>query len=168
MGAKEGDTGMIRFSLACLVALGAAAASAQDQKRDKDIQPPPPRAPAANFTGTYSGMLSCQEIRGVTRVGSSFPLTVVVTGTEARYEREFMSDDGRRRLGVFERGTGTVAGNGDIVMRGTFNSTQAKRSMTVEYRGKIEGGRAKLSGTQRWTTEAGQSDRTCSMDASKS
>ena len=159
---------MKRIAAVVLGLLSASAAPAQDQKRDKEIVPPAPKAPpAATFGGVYQGTLTCQEIRGVTRAGYNFPLKLVVTDTQASYEREFRSDDGKRPLGVFERGAGTVAANGDIVLRGSFTSVQTKRSMTVEYRGKIEAGRARLAGTQRWSTEAGPSDRNCQIDATK-
>ena len=92
---------MKRIAAVVLSLLSASAAPAQDQKRDKEIVPPAPKAPpAATFGGVYQGTLTCQEIRGVTRAGYNFPLKLVVTDTQASYEREFRSDDGKRPLGT--------------------------------------------------------------------
>ena len=71
----------------------------------------------------------------------------VVSG-QARYQREVLQPTGTGRLGVTERGTGTVSPTGEVSLTGSAGAQTW--SYEASYAGRFDGKVLRLSGTQLW------------------
>ncbi len=117
--------------------------------------------------GTYVGSISCARIPGQTRGPLQTAFSMTIAAGQARYERDVMRpEDGKAKLGVTERGTGTVSPGGEISLSGSAG--RADWSYEAKYRGRFEGNAVNLSGTQIWRLP-GRSDheRPCTITLSR-
>ena len=99
------------------------------------ISAAPVPARAQDFDGRYSGTISCAAIPGQTPGPLLTPFSMVVAAGHARYEREVMRpEDSKTRLGVTERGEGTVSPSGEVSLTGSAGRA------TGAFRQRIEAG----------------------------
>jgi hypothetical protein len=128
----------------------------------------PPPARAQSYDGKYTGSMSCATIPGQTRAPLQTSFTMVVAASRAQYEREVMRpEDTKTKLGVTERGTGTVSPSGDVSVTGSAG--RADWSYEATYQGRFESNSIRLSGAQLWRLP-GRSphERPCTITLSRS
>jgi hypothetical protein len=103
---------------------------------------------AAEHAGRYAGTISCEVLPGQTTQPLKTELSMTIAGGQASYEREVLRPTSTARLGVTERGTGTVTPSGDVTLTGAAAGQTWSDEAT--YRGRLEGRAVSLSGAQRW------------------
>lgn len=109
----------------------------------------PSPARAQDHDGKYVGSMSCAPIPGQTRGSLLTAFSMTVAAGQARYEREVMRpEDTKAKLGVTERGAGTVSADGEVALAGSAG--RAGWSYEASYRGRFEREALRLSGTQTW------------------
>ena len=83
-----------------------------------------------------------------------------VADGRAHYEREIQHPNGGPN-GIFERGAGPVATNGDVTLTTTVDTPDHRYE--AEYRGRAEKNVARLMGSLRWQlrTESGTIPHSC-------
>ncbi len=116
-------------------------------------------------TGTFVGTIECEALPRLRPLRTK--VTMAVADGRARYEREIQHPNGGPS-GMFERGEGPVAANGDVVLTTKVNTPNY--SYEAEYRGRIEESVARLTGSQRWKlrTESGSIPRSCTLQLMRS
>jgi hypothetical protein len=122
---------------------------------------------AADRDGRYGGSITCDVLPGQTveQLKTEFSMTVV--DGRAQYQREVLRPTGRARLGVTERGTGTVSRDGDVSLTGSAGGPTWSYEAT--YQGRFEGARLRLSGRQLWHLPGrGAHSRPCAIEVSRS
>jgi hypothetical protein len=108
------------------------------------------------------------SLSGQTRAPLQTSFTMVVAASRAQYEREVMRpEDTKTKLGVTERGTGTVSPSGDVSVTGSAG--RADWSYEATYQGRFESNSIRLSGAQLWRLP-GRSphERPCTITLSRS
>jgi hypothetical protein len=105
-------------------------------------------AGASDYDGRYSGMITCDALPGQTAQALKTEFYLTVANGQAEYQREVLKPTSPGRLGVTERGTGTVAPGGDVSLAGSAGGQTW--SYEASYRGKFDGKSLRLSGTQLW------------------
>lgn len=153
-------------SLACLLAVLLAVLLAMVLAVLVDSGPPPARA--QSYDGKYTGSISCAAIPGQTRAPLQTPFTMIIAAGRVQYEREVMRpEDTKTKLGVTERGTGTVSPSGDVSVTGSAG--RADWSYEATYQGRFESSSIRLSGAQLWRLP-GRSphERPCTITLSRS
>jgi len=128
----------------------------------------PGPARAEGHDGKYAGTISCAAIPGQTAGPLLTPFSMRVTEGRVEYEREVMRpEDSRTKLGVTERGAGTVSPAGEVSLSGAAG--RANWSYQAIYRGRIEGDAMRLSGTQIWHLPGrAEHERPCSITLTRS
>jgi hypothetical protein len=121
---------------------------------------------------TYTGTLDCSE-SAITKSTLHAPITVVVSGTQATYSRDVSSDTGRGVIGQ-ETGKGAVAGNGDVTLKGEWQSAGRSRvtgqpawDVQGTYSGNLGPNGGTLTGKQISTVNGQIYDRTCTITLAK-
>lgn len=111
-------------------------------------------------TGTFVGTIECEALPRLRPLRTK--VTMTVADGRARYEREIQHANGGPS-GIFERGEGPVAANGDVTLATKVDTPNY--SYQAEYRGRIEESVARLTGSQRWKlrTESGSIPRSCTL-----
>lgn len=132
------------------------------------ISAAPVPARAQDFDGRYSGTISCAAIPGQTPGPLLTPFSMVVAAGHARYEREVMRpEDSKTRLGVTERGEGTVSPSGEVSLTGSAG--RGNWSFQATYRGRVEGDAVRLSGTELFRLPGRpEHERPCTITLSRS
>jgi hypothetical protein len=97
---------------------------------------------------TWRGQIDCVSIPGLTTKPLAGEFEVSMNGSRLNYSRPVHKADSTSLSGAMETGTGILAGN-DISLQG--GATGKGYSYTATYRGRIEDGRALLTGEQVWT-----------------
>ena len=95
----------------------------------------------APYDGRYVGLITCDVLPGQTVGQLKTEFSMTVAEGEARYEREVLRPTGSGRLGVTERGGGSVASDGDITVTGSAAGQTWSYEATRNLR---------LSGSQLW------------------
>lgn len=109
---------------------------------------PPSGAGAAERDGRYAGLITCDVLPGQTTQPLRTEILVSIADGRAEYQREVLQPTGPGRLGVTERGTGTVSPSGDVSLTGGAGAQTW--SYTATYQGRLDGKALRLSGTQHW------------------
>jgi hypothetical protein len=121
---------------------------------DAAVRLPPRRGHAARADRRcfglrrYSGLITCEVIPGQTAQELKAAFSLRVANGRADYEREVLRPNGSGRLGVTERGTGTVSPGGEVSLAGSAGGQTG--SYEASYRGVFDGKSLRLSGTQLW------------------
>jgi hypothetical protein len=113
--------------------------------------------PAASLDGHYRGMLVCERLPrspGPLRA----PLDIIVSGTEARFARPMFTIDGSRVTGS-EMASGTIGADGKVQFASRGENINA--AYQGSYSGAISANGGTLSGTQTFSTPAGNRMRAC-------
>jgi hypothetical protein len=97
---------------------------------------------------TWHGQIQCVAIPGLTTKPLVGEFDVSINGSRLTYSRPVHKADLASVSGVMESGTGVAAGN-DIDLQG--GAAGKGYSYTAVYRGRMEDGRALLTGEQVWT-----------------
>ncbi len=128
----------------------------------------PTPARAQEHDGTYIGSISCAAIPGQTRGPLQTPFSMVLAAGHAQYEREVTRpEDNSAKLGVTERGTGTVSPSGEVSLTGSAGRTNWSYEAT--YRGRFDGNSIRLSGAQIWHLPGRSAhERPCTVTLSRS
>ena len=115
--------------------------------------------------GTFVGTIECEALPRLRPLRTK--ATMTVADGRARYEREIQHPNGGPS-GIFERGEGPVAANGDVAL--TSKVDTPNYSYEAEYKGRIEERVARLTGSQRWKlrTESGSIRRSCTLQFMRS
>jgi len=116
-------------------------------------------------TETFVGTIECEALPRLRPLRTK--VTMTVAEGRARYEREIQHSHGGPS-GIFERGEGPVAPNGDVTL--TTRVDTPNYSYEAEYKGRIEDSVARLTGSQRWRlrTESGSIPRSCTLQLRRS
>ena len=101
-----------------------------------------------SYDGRYVGVITCDVLPGQTAGALKTEFSMTVAEGQARYEREVLRASGNGRVGVTERGGGSVAADGDISVTGS--AAGQTWSYEATYRGRFEGRNLRLSGSQLW------------------
>lgn len=117
---------------------------------------------APSFDGTYTGTLTCPAFPGQEPVRA--PMSMTVAGRTATYEREIVPPAGPGGAGTYERGTGTVAPDGKLVLTG---GCEGGFSCATDYRGDLSAKPIRLKGTQRWWYRGGDRQRECEAELTR-
>jgi hypothetical protein len=119
------------------------------------------------YDGSYSGTMTCDLIPGQTSRPLVVEFSMTVADGRVTYEREVMRPDSRERLGVTERGGGTVSPTGEVSLTGYAEGRAW--SYAASYRGPFGANSLRLSGTQVWILGAKPAhNRSCAIDVSRS
>lgn len=105
-------------------------------------------AAAADYDGRYAGVITCDVLPGQTNQALKTAFSMTIANGQAAYEREVLRPNNTQRLGITERGTGTVSARGEVALTGSARG-QAW-SYEADYRGQFNGKGLHLSGTQQW------------------
>jgi hypothetical protein len=121
---------------------------------------------------TYTGMLVCTE-SDLTKTGVHAKMTVTVNGTQAQYSRDVYSDTGRGIVGQ-ETGVGAVAENGDVTLKGEWQSAGIRKStgqpvwdIQGTYTGNLGADGGSLAGESVSTVNGEVYTRKCSVTLAK-
>jgi hypothetical protein len=123
-------------------------------------------AHAQSHDGAYAGTLSCPALPGGQPLRTEF--SMMVTGNKATYERAIVrpGTSGANPTGSFERGLGTVAPSGEVVLTGKCGDPF---SCEAEYRGQLDQSPIRLTGPQRWRfRDRPPAERSCQVDLTPS
>ena len=74
---------------------------------------------APDYDGRYAGIIACDAIPGQTVQSLKTDFSMKVANGQAEYEREVLRPSGGSRLGVTERGSGTVSASGEVSLTGS-------------------------------------------------
>jgi serine/threonine-protein kinase len=124
-------------------------------------------AAAPAYTGRFSGVITCDPIPGRTYAQLQVEFALNIANGRVEYERDVRAATSLRRIGVTERGTGTVSPDGEVSLTGSA----AGRDWAYEatYHGRIDGQRLRLEGTQIWRLpEMVGHKRPCTIEVSRS
>jgi hypothetical protein len=66
-------------------------------------------ASAADHDGRYTGVITCDVLPGQTIQALKTEFSMTIADGQAAYEREVLRPNNTQRLGITERGTGTVS-----------------------------------------------------------
>jgi hypothetical protein len=105
-------------------------------------------AGAAEYDGRYAGLITCDVLPGQTVQPLKTEFSVTIADGRAEYQREVLRPNSPGRLGVTERGTGTVSPGGEVSLTGSAGAQTWSYEAT--YRGRFDGKSLRLSGTQLW------------------
>ncbi|HEX7214305.1 MAG TPA: hypothetical protein VF578_08845 [Methylomirabilota bacterium] len=105
-------------------------------------------AGAADHDGRYTGVITCDVLPGQTIQALKTEFSMTVANGQAAYEREVLRPNNTQRLGITERGTGTVSPSGEVALTGSARGPTW--SYEADYRGRFDGKDLRLSGTQQW------------------
>jgi hypothetical protein len=97
--------------------------------------------------GVWRGQMACPAHLNMRAVNAPFQLTVA--SGQARYERAINTADGRPS-GNVERGAGSVAPDGSVVLNGQGRGAPGS-DLSTSFRGRLAGNAMTLEGEQRWT-----------------
>jgi len=126
-----------------------------------------PAVGASAYDGRYAGTITCDVIPGQTVQSLKTDFSMKVANGQARYEREVLRATGGSRLGVTERGTGTVSPSGEVSLTGS--PAGQTWSYEATYQGRFDGGSLRLSGTQLWRLpNRAAHPRPCTIGVSRS
>jgi hypothetical protein len=126
----------------------------------------PPAAASSGHDGRYAGFIACDPIPGQTAQPLKTDFSLTVAGGKAEYQREVLRPTSPGRLGVTERGAGTVSSSGELTLTGGAGGQTWRYEAT--YRGRFEGTRLRLSGDQRWHLgNRPPHSRPCTIDVSR-
>jgi hypothetical protein len=134
----------------------------------------PAVASAASEPGkmTYTGTLDCTANAFMTAPLHA-KITVIVSGMQATYSRDVFSPARKEIVGQ-ETGTGTLATNGDVTLKGGWQSAGSSRSsgqpawdIEGSYSGNLGTSGGSLSGKQTSTVNGQTYDRTCTIALAK-
>ena len=78
-----------------------------------------------SYDGRYVGVITCDVLPGQTAGALKTEFSMTVAEGQARYEREVLRPTGNGRLGVTERGGGSVAGRRGAMRRPTEVGSRA-------------------------------------------
>jgi hypothetical protein len=118
----------------------------------------PMAAGAQSFDGAYTGTIGCGLLSTLTRPLKT-EFTMTVSGPAVRYERPIVTRNGPTNS--YERGGGTITESGEIALTG---KGEGNFVFEGEYRGRLEGGTARLTGTQRWLIRGVTETRSCEIE----
>jgi hypothetical protein len=113
----------------------------------------------AGADGAYRGRLRCAAIPTLTVAPVDVEFTMTVQGGRATYQRPVLSYDGRQTVGE-ESGTGTVAADGTVTLRGGVSGSLGV--FVAHYTGRLSGTHLDLSGTESFTAPR-QYERSCTI-----
>jgi len=99
---------------------------------------------------TWQGRMRCDAMPGITTIPLDIAFTLTVTGDMARYTRPVMQADSRQTSGRAETGSGRVAADGAVTLRGSAEGAEYRYTATYQGRLPPGGGAARLVGTQDW------------------
>jgi hypothetical protein len=105
-------------------------------------------ASAADHDGRYTGVITCDVLPGQTIQALKTEFSMTIADGQAAYEREVLRPNNTQRLGITERGTGTVSPSGEVALTGSARGQTW--SYEADYRGRFNGKDLSLSGTQQW------------------
>jgi hypothetical protein len=105
-------------------------------------------AGAADYEGRYTGVITCDVLPGQTSQALKTEFLMTIANGQAAYEREVLRPNNTQRLGITERGTGTVSPSGEVALTGSARGQTW--SYEADYRGRFDGKDLRLSGTQQW------------------
>jgi hypothetical protein len=122
-------------------------------------------AAAQSLDGNYTGLIRCDALPRQRPLRTQ--VTMTVAEGQARYEREIYHPNGGPS-GVFERGQGPIGPDGEVALK--THTAAAGYTYDAEYRGRIEGRLARLSGPQYWKIrgETGTIPRVCTLELMRS
>ena len=128
---------------------------------------PPLAVGAPEYAGRYAGLITCDTLPGRTYEQLKTEFSMSIVNGKAEYEREILRPNSRGRLGVTERGAGTVSPDGEVSLTGSAGAQTWSYQAT--YRGRFDGKSLRLSGTQVWRLpdKIGH-ERPCSIHVSRS
>ncbi len=136
---------MIGRTVAATVVAIIAAASAYAQPAGADV--------------AYRGRIRCAAIPTLTVAPVDVEFTLTIRGATAAYQRAVLSYDGRQTVGQ-ETGTGTVAVDGTVTLRGGISGSLG--TFVAHYTGRLSGAHLDLSGTESFTAPR-QYERSCAI-----
>ena len=117
--------------------------------------------------GTYTGIIECDTIPERTSGPLRTDFVLSIKGNRASYERELLKPTSAARMGVTERGTGTISEAGQLTLVGGAGAQTWSYQGT--YKGQFEGTSLRLSGAQEWRlAERGARSRPCTIRAVRS
>jgi hypothetical protein len=134
---REGSTARARSAHAVLIAFAAVVAWL-----------PSLAAGAAEYDGRYAGLITCDALPGQTVLPLKTAFSITIADGRAEYQREVLQPNSSGRLGVTERGAGTVSPGGELSLTGSAGAQTWNYEAT--YRGRFDGKSLRLSGTQVW------------------
>ena len=105
-------------------------------------------AAAADYDGRYAGVITCDVLPGQTIQALKTEFSMTIANGQVAYEREVLRPNNTQRLGITERGTGTVSAGGEVALTGSARGQTW--SYEADYRGQFNGKSLRLSGTQLW------------------
>jgi hypothetical protein len=103
---------------------------------------------SSDYDGQYTGTIRCDVLPGQTVEQLRTDFSLKVTDGKAEYQREILQPTNRSRLGVTERGSGTVSAAGEVVLTGS--AAGQTWSYQADYRGQFDKNTINLSGRQLW------------------
>ena len=109
----------------------------------------PPASGQLEYDGRYTGPIECDVIPGQTVQSLKTEFSLTVANGRALYQREVLKPTGTGRLGVTERGTGTVLASGEVSLRG--GAAAQTWSYEASYQGRFDGKGIRFSGAQLWS-----------------
>ena len=121
---------------------------------------------ASEYDGRYAGFITCEVLPGQTVQPLRTEFSMTIANGQAEYRREVLQPTGTGRLGVTERGTGTVAPGGEVSLQGSAGAQTW--SYEANYGGRVDGESLRLSGTQIWRLpNRAPHSRPCSIAVSR-
>lgn len=122
---------------------------------------------ASEYDGRYAGLITRDIIPGQTVEQLKTEFSMKVADGQAEYQREVLRPTGRGRLGVTERGTGTVSPSGEVSLTGS--AAGQTWSYEATYHGRLDGKNLRLAGTQLWRLPGRAAHpRPCTIGVSRS
>jgi hypothetical protein len=116
-----------------------------------------PAVTPPSLDGHYQGMLVCERFPAAPGILRA-PLDIIVSGTDVRFARPTFTLDGSRVTGS-EMASGTLAADGKVVFASKGENVNA--SYQASYSGTLSLSGGTLTGTQTFSTPAGNRTRTC-------
>jgi len=121
---------------------------------------------ASEYDGRYTGLINCDVLPGQTVEQLKTEFSLKIIGSQAEYQREVLRPTDRGRLGVTERGTGTVSPDGEVSLTGS--AAGQTWSYEAKYSGRFEGKNLRLKGAQSWRLPQRTHTRPCTIGVSRS
>jgi hypothetical protein len=122
---------------------------------------------ASEYDGRYTGLINCDVLPGQTVEQLKTEFSLKIIGSQAEYQREVLRPTDRGRLGVTERGTGTVSPDGEVSLTGS--AAGQTWSYEAKYSGRFEGKNLRLTGAQMWRlSQRPTLTRRCTIGVSRS
>ena len=103
---------------------------------------------APEHDGNYTGYITCDMIPGQTATSLRTEFSLTIAGDRIEYQREVLRPEDAARMGVTERGRGSVSPAGEVLLRGS--AIGSGFSFDSSYRGQISGRVLHLQGSQFW------------------